>query len=187
MAVTERGFLMSYRGYESAVREAVGVECREYENQCDGVRGERLRFCRQVRNYLSHADDKGFVGLTQKMVDCLDAETDMLRGKADNAKRHAKRGLVFKQKDRVDDAVRAMAKVGSNWCAVEDGKGGHRVVSLAEASIAALDSKRTALGTVGGCKKVHLCDWDVEIDEVNENEHWLVLDKNGAIMGALVR
>lgn len=187
MAVTARSFLEAYRSYEAAVRCACGMECREYEETLKGdIRAERLRFCRTVRNYLSHADDKGFVGISEAMIKTLTRETDMLLGRGDVARKRAKSTLLMSEKDRVDDAVRAMAKAGAAWCAVEDGPN-WRVVSLAEAAIAALESKRTPLGMVGGCKRAISCDAHDDVAELDPNKHYVVYNADGVAIGELVR
>lgn len=53
-------FLALYREYESLLREQ-GLEYKQAEDAAEGQVQDRMRICRQIRNYLVHQEDAGFL------------------------------------------------------------------------------------------------------------------------------
>lgn len=179
---TESRFLAAWSAYESAVREIRGCECREYENEASGVLSERLRLCRQVRNYIAHANDKGFAQPSDAMVGCLEQQARVLRGEGDVARKHVVKGCVLAPRTRVDEAVRAMSKKESDWCAVPDGKG-FRVVTLFDVATEALRSKTARLEGVKGSRRARTCAADTDAAELSRDVRYVVLDAKGEPLG----
>lgn len=95
------GFLSLYKDYESLVR-ATGMEPKDLEDELDArglLDGGRLRCCRQLRNYLSHVNDPGFVAPSDKMMAFLDAKVRYMKELGDVAKNHLKKPAACMCKD----------------------------------------------------------------------------------------
>lgn len=60
-------FLALYREYESLLREQ-GLEYKQAEDAAEGQVQDRMRICRQIRNYLVHQEDAGFLEISEKQM-----------------------------------------------------------------------------------------------------------------------
>lgn len=60
-------FLALYREYESLLREQ-GMEYKQVEDSLEGLGQDRMRICRQMRNYLVHQEDPGFLTVSEKQM-----------------------------------------------------------------------------------------------------------------------
>lgn len=89
MTVQEK-FLAAYREYECLLR-AAGKEPKQAEESASSLDSGRLRMCRQARNYLCHADDTGFVAISDKMMKFITKKADEIKEEGDTAKKHLKK------------------------------------------------------------------------------------------------
>lgn len=88
--MTSDKFLRDYKEYEGLLREQ-GTDPRQIESRLettDPVKFSRLRITRQLRNYLSHINDPGFIEPTPKMQRFLESEVLTLKMAGDVCKKH---------------------------------------------------------------------------------------------------
>lgn len=117
---TTSDFLELYRQYETALRGR-GASVTDMEGVFDDVRSQKLRICRQMRNYMSH-NEGGFIEPTAKQVKFM---RDMIMDECDTAKSamvSKARGTVV-ENGRCDDALSAMASSKREVIGVVDKKG----------------------------------------------------------------
>ena len=62
-----RRYLELYREYETALR-AAGMDYKAVEEAADALVGDRMRMCRQMRNYLTHSSDAGFLDVSDQQI-----------------------------------------------------------------------------------------------------------------------
>lgn len=83
-------FLSLYREYETLLRDA-GVDYKELEDSCEDVQMQnRLRINRQLRNYLTHNHDAGFLDISEKQIAYLEALILEQKQKGDILKKYIK-------------------------------------------------------------------------------------------------
>ena len=63
-------FLAAYREYESLLRDNQ-KDYKTIEDGSDDLNQNRMRICRQMRNYLSHQNDIGFLEPTKLQIDYM--------------------------------------------------------------------------------------------------------------------
>lgn len=73
-------FLETYRTYEMVLREC-GSDYKSEEEQAEGLLGDRLRICRQMRNYLSHQQDAGFLAVSDGQLAFLQQQIRICRAR----------------------------------------------------------------------------------------------------------
>lgn len=79
-----RQFLSLYKTYESLLRDH-GTDYRKIEEQQEG---SRMTIMRQIRNYLSHAEDPGFIAISQTCLNFLERLVKEEQMKGDLIKNH---------------------------------------------------------------------------------------------------
>lgn len=79
-----RQFLSLYKTYESLLRDH-GTDYRKIEEQQEG---SRMTIMRQIRNYLSHAEDPGFIAISQTCLKFLERLVKEEQMKGDLIKNH---------------------------------------------------------------------------------------------------
>lgn len=77
-------FLALYKSYETALR-AQDTDYRTVEEKSGS---DRMRIMRQIRNYLSHADDPGFIAISPVCLEALRQMVKEEQAKGDIAKNH---------------------------------------------------------------------------------------------------
>ena len=107
-------FLDAWRNLEATLREVSSLGVQDIESrltsQCRENDANRLRICRQVRNFLVH-DGQGFVAATPAMAAFLDAVADECRRAKGTVKDHmvtAARYGCAKPDDLICDAASTM-------------------------------------------------------------------------------
>lgn len=68
--VSTAEFLKKYREYESLLLEH-GSNYKQAEDSASGITQKRMRICRQLRNYLVHQEDSGFIQISKKQIHFL--------------------------------------------------------------------------------------------------------------------
>ena len=67
-------FLDAYREYETVLR-AKGLDYKTVEDGADDITQNRMRINRQMRNYLTHQHDAGFLVISDKQIAYLKKST----------------------------------------------------------------------------------------------------------------
>lgn len=149
-------FLALYREYETLVRDE-GLEPKDVEDAADDLTQNRLRMCRQFRNYLSHQNDPSFIDISDQMLRFMQSNVDRRKNMRDTLKRHCKSAATttVAAKDKVGVALDRMVKLKSDRLVVVDGDS-FGVVSLYDVISAYLTSKATKTGTLKQSKRFAL-------------------------------
>ncbi len=82
-------FTDEYRSLETALREN-GTDYKTLEDGADEARQDRLRICRQMRNYIIHHQDEGFLDITDKQIRFIEEELQKQKMSGDVLKKHLK-------------------------------------------------------------------------------------------------
>lgn len=77
-------FLALYKSYEAALR----AQDKDYRTVEEASGSDRMRIMRQMRNYLSHADDPGFIAISPVCLEVLRQMVKEEQVKGDIAKNH---------------------------------------------------------------------------------------------------
>lgn len=112
MATNVEQFLDLYRTYEQLLR-ADGHDPKEMEDLMAGQDGERLRMCRQFRNFLSHVSDPGFIDPSEKMLRFMTDQVNTMKTAGDIVKKHIKRpdACIIREDQKVQDAIMLASKL----------------------------------------------------------------------------
>ena len=87
MASTTEKFIGLYREYEQLLRTS-GLDPKTVEDAAANLDSDRLRLCRQFRNYFAHVQDPGFLEATDKMMRYLEGKVRELKLAGDVVKKH---------------------------------------------------------------------------------------------------
>ena len=150
MNKTNGAFLALYKEYESLVREN-GKDPKEYEESLPDSTANKLKMCRQFRNFLAHDADEAFLTVGQGQISFMEKVVKNLRSEKDTLKKHAKSisAGACSPKDRVTDAIEKMVKLKTDVLVVYDAfSEKYSVLSIFDAAPAALSSKTTRVSDV---------------------------------------
>ncbi len=148
-------FLALYREYETLVRDE-GMEPKDVEDASDDLTQNRLRMCRQFRNYLSHQNDPSFLDVSDAMLRFMQSNVDRRRNRRDTLKKHIKPAStsVVRAKDKVGVALERMVALKSDRLVVVADDGVFGIVSIYDVVSAYLESKATKVGTLKQSRKL---------------------------------
>lgn len=120
-----------YKEYEGLLR-ADNIDPKTVEDDTDELDGNRLRMCRQFRNYFAHVQDPGFLEPTEKMMAFLQGEVNGCKMKKQPVKKYLKKpeACMLKPTQKVADALAMFAKLKCDMLLVDDGSGKYTVLSL---------------------------------------------------------
>lgn len=112
MATINDRFLDLYREYETVLRDS-GTEYRAIEEGSDGIEQERLRITRQMRNYLTHNHDAGFLTVSDRQIAFLDQHIKEERMAGDILKKHLKtvKAGTCGPEEKIADVLARFAKL----------------------------------------------------------------------------
>ena len=108
-------FLEAYKNLETEIRNLNPNDTvYDYENrlsQTDPQKAEKLKVCRINRNFIQHNPDSAkFVGLiSDKWIDFLEAETNIIHSKNDLMKKHIYKATPVDAKTSIKDAITIVA------------------------------------------------------------------------------
>ena len=80
-------FLSAYRMYEGLLRDR-GTDYKQLEESADDLEANRMRMSRQMRNYLSHTDDPGFLEISDQQLFWLEKKVREEQQKGDLVRDH---------------------------------------------------------------------------------------------------
>lgn len=83
-------FLALYKDYETLVRNRTDKDPKDYEEVQGDLEMNRLRMCRQFRNYLSHQNDGRFLAVSDVQLKFMESVVDSLKKSGDTVKKHLK-------------------------------------------------------------------------------------------------
>lgn len=105
-------FLDAYREYETVLRTK-GLDYKTVEDGADDITQNRMRINRQMRNYLTHQHDAGFLAISDKQIAYLKKSTTELKQSMDILKKHIKSARVAgcTRRDLLEDVLAKMMKL----------------------------------------------------------------------------
>lgn len=112
MATNADRFLSLYREYETLLRDD-GKDYKELEESADDLLQNRLRINRQLRNYLTHNHDAGFLEISDKQIAFMEKLIFEQKSSMDILKKHMKSAKVAGClcTDMLDDVLTKMMKL----------------------------------------------------------------------------
>lgn len=127
-------FLALYKEYEQLVR-ANNKDVKVLEDELDNAgdfTGNRLRMCRQFRNYLVHTPDPGFIEVSDKMYKFLSGYVAGMKSCGDVAKKHMKKAdmCVVSIKGHMSDALAVFNRYKQFDVVVDMGDGSYGALSV---------------------------------------------------------
>ncbi len=186
MKQTEK-YLAVYKDYETALRDA-GIDPKAVEDAIDEVTAGRLRICRQMRNYLAHNNDPGFLEISDGQIRFLEGRLKEQKMSGDIAKKHMKpaSACICSMEDRCTAALEKMKKNKATEIMVTTGSD-IRIATCLEVASGAVASKTTKLKDVKLQKaRIVYTRPDMKIDSLPKGVHILCTDtgeKDGKILG----
>lgn len=181
--LNEKKFINSYKDYETILR-ANNIDPKDYEDKSDEIVSNRLRICRQMRNYISHQNDPGFLEPSDLQIKFLDQQIKTLTMADDIAKKHVKRNFVCKDMDKACDVAKLMAKSKVIEIIVTRKDGTYEIVSIYDVIAGALESKTTKIATIKS-KKPKFVSATTKIRDIAPGALYVVTD-NGAVDGKFI-
>lgn len=138
-------FLSVYKDFESTLRNQ-NIDFKELENQGDSLISNRLRICRQIRNYLSHNNDSNFIETSRSQIKFLEEMNENQKMKDDIVKKHLGRvnSYTCSIYDKCTEVLAIMSKRGvSQYPVLDEIKGTYeiKIVSIYDIANAVLESK----------------------------------------------
>ncbi len=105
-------FLELYRTYETVLREQ-GLDYKTREESSEEPLQGRLRICRQIRNYLTHNQDVGFLEVSDLQIKTLEQWIEKQKMESDILKKHCKtlKSSSCNVQDKCEDTIRRMLKL----------------------------------------------------------------------------
>ena len=112
MATNADRFLSLYREYETLLPDD-GKDYKELEESADDLLQNRLRINRQLRNYLTHNHDAGFLEISDKQIVFMEKLIFEQKNSMDILKKHMKSAKVAGclRTDILDDVLTKMIKL----------------------------------------------------------------------------
>ena len=112
MATNADRFLSLYREYETLLRDD-GKDYKELEESADDLLQNRLRINRQLRNYLTHNHDAGFLEISDKQIAFMEKLIFEQKNSMDILKKHMQSAKVAGclRTDTLDDVLTKMMKL----------------------------------------------------------------------------
>ena len=183
-------FLELYREYESVLRDQ-GIEYKELEDNSSDMIQNRMRICRQIRNYLTHNHDAGFLEVSDIQLAFISKLIEDQKMLGDVFKHHlcTVRMATCEPKDKCTVVLAKMAKLKSQFLPVYDGKEILGVVSVFDVSCMLAEKTKTVkISDVKMSKKKVLCFTpDTPMDDVLQyNDYIICCTDTGETTGKLL-
>ena len=179
-------FLSLYREYESLVRDK-GMDCKDFEDKADDFTGNRLRMCRQFRNYLSHQNDPGFLDVSSSQLKFLEKMITDLVSEHDILKKHVKSPSVSicNPTDKCSDVLGRFAKLKTDKFVVLTAAG-YEYVSLYDVILKFNEDKKCKISDVKSKKIRYILSSSYEWSDVPADADVIVCTADGTADGKLV-
>lgn len=177
-------FLGLYREYESLMRDR-GLDCKEFEDQADDLLSNRLRTCRQFRNYLSHTNDPGFLEISDAQIKFLQERVDSMKMEDDVLKKHLKTVAAgtCNEKEKCSDVLAKMSKLKCTVFVVITANG-YGLVNIYDVAKSVLASKATKISALKMTKKFKFAEPLTCMTEVPKTV--IICTDDGTASGKLV-
>lgn len=184
-------FLGLYREYETVLRDQ-GIDYKVLEENADDMLQNRLRICRQMRNYLTHNHDAGFLEVSDNQIRFMEKLIKDQKMQDDILKKHLKSVTTAScnLKDKCSDVITKMNKLKTEYFPVCDDNGIVGLVSIYDVSATLLANTKTVKMSVitKFIKKVRCMQPDVQMKCVAEYDEPVICctdtgDMQGKLLG----
>lgn len=154
MATNAEKFLNLYREYETLLRDS-GIDYKELEEKSDDLMQNRLRINRQLRNYLTHNHDAGFLEISDKQIVFMEKLISEQKFSMDILKKHTKtvKAAACTCSDNLEDVMNKMIKLKVVKLPVYDDIEVLGFVSLHDVAKAFMTEKRPKTAKLSVIKK----------------------------------
>ena len=154
MATNAEKFLNLYREYETLLRDS-GIDYKELEEKSDDLMQNRLRINRQLRNYLTHNHDAGFLEISDKQIVFMEKLISEQKFSMDILKKHIKtvKAAACTCSDNLEDVMNKMIKLKVVKLPVYDDIEVLGFVSLHDVAKAFMTEKRPKTAKLSVIKK----------------------------------
>lgn len=181
-------FLSLYKELEGIFREQ-GLDWKDVESTSDDMIQNRMRICRQLRNYLSHQNDPSFIMISDTQVKFLEETIDEQRMKGDIVKKHL--GTISantcKYTDKCSDVLVRMIKRKINEMLVYSEIKGKRIigtVSIFDVSSQVLISKTKKVSDIKSLGDNYIfVSPDMKMEEIPSGKIAYCFDSNDKLIG----
>lgn len=153
-------FLTAYREYEQLLKSK-GLDVSSIESSTETPKdvSDKIRICRQMRNFMSHNDDPEFLNASDSQIAFLTNLVYEERLKEDCAKDHM-RGLKsasVSSKDKCTDALDKLIRLKTDKIVVIDGYdiGVASIFDVAKAAQATKTSKMSSVKTTSDFREAY--------------------------------
>ncbi len=182
---TNNKFLSLYKEYETLIRDQ-GIDPKEYETNVDDLSANRLRICRQLRNYLSHQNDPGFILISEKQNSFLESYIKSLKTSRDIIRKHLKNitSGACAETDKCSDVLQKMIKNKTDRIFVI-GKTAVGVASIYDVSSKVLESKTNKMSSIKSKKDYILISPDTEMSDIPVNSN-ILCTQDGSATGKII-
>ncbi len=187
MNKTNSTYLSLYKEYETLIR-ATGKEPKEYEDNLPEHIANKLRLCRQIRNFLVHDADEAFLTAGQGQISFMERVIKELKNGKETLKKHAKSPTagICSPKDKIIVAIEKMTKLKTDKIIIYDDKSGkYTLLSIYNAISTYFNSKNATISDAKTTKgSLYFDTADREYDKVknmakNNDIDVIVVTKNG--------
>lgn len=118
--ITVDDFLNKYKELEAELREA-DTTVLDFENTLPADDSDRLKICRQIRNYVQHhSDGHTFLSATPAMCKFVENTLDGIRAKKEKVKDRLKRIKAVSETDKLENVCVWMSKNKKDYVPVID-------------------------------------------------------------------
>ena len=139
-------FLNAYKEYETLLRDR-NSEYKETEDNSESEVQERMRICRQMRNYLTHKNDPGFLEISDIQLNFINSliYSEKLKSGTVNDMMLTPAAGTVKSSDTLKSVFRKMKKLSLDSIIVYDKDEGVKgVITIPSLIEALLNGKKTA-------------------------------------------
>lgn len=143
-------FLQVYKEYEQILRNH-NIDIKNYEESASADIQDKLRICRQMRNYLCHSAEPDLLTISKEQIEFIQDLIQIELDKEDIAKKHIKtvNTSICKSSDKCIDALNKMIKLKQTQLAIMNVKTNQiGIVDIYKVSAAILQSKTSKLSDI---------------------------------------
>ena len=183
-------FLDLYREYETVLRDQ-GIDYKTREDGSDDMMQNRLRINRQIRNYLTHNHDIGFLEVSDSQIKFMEKLIKDQKMQNDILKKHTKTPAAAScnMSDKCSDVMTKMSKLKVEYMPVCDDNGIVGLVSIYDVATTLLANTKTVKIAVitKVIKKVRCIQPDVQMSCVEQfNDAVICCTDTGDMSGKLL-
>lgn len=186
-------FINTYKTLENLLREkSPDTSVLEYENTLPAAEGDKLRICRQLRNYIQHHEDgEVFISISDNMIKFLKLLITQIESEEKKVIDRVYRLGAIELGEKLINVVERFSKTKREWLPVVDNNGMFLGIlsyySVFNAILAAgkLNSKLDDKMVIKKLKEFTIDDGTSSLKSVLGKESSVIIVKNDKYIGVL--